>query len=244
MRVKISFLRDHSSANSIPLHHQKLLTDSLSPFFESLTSDRTIWNFSSLKGTSKIMNGFMRMLSSKVTLVISGRNKEYLEQVIKMVFERPYISIGKMNLIPKNYDVIPDPDFQTKMRYLCISPLILHDPNKETDKAQEQIDPTSHAFSDILYNDVLDRMEKAGYTESQLNEFAEFEFMPDQDYVNKINTTGKKFARFYKCLSGITMMGYLLPFTLHAHPEVHKFVWEVGMGVLTEEGYGMVDIVK
>ena len=244
MRVKISFLRDHSSANSIPLHHQKLLTDSLTPFFESLTSDRTIWNFSSLKGTSKIMNGFMRMLSSKVTLVISGKNKEYLEQVIKMVFERPYITIGKMNLIPKNYDVIPDPDFQTKMRYLCISPLILHDPNKETDKAQEQIDPTSHAFSDILYNDILDRMEKAGYTESQLNEFAEFEFMPDQDYVNKINTTGKKFARFYKCLSGITMMGYLLPFTLHAHPEVHKFIWEVGMGVLTEEGYGMVDIVK
>ena len=244
MRVKISFLRDHSSANSIPLHHQKLLTDSLTPFFETLDTDKTLWSFSSLKGTSKIMNGFMRMLSSKVTLVVSGRNKEYLEQVLKMIFERPYLTVGKMNLIPKNYDIIPDPPFQTKMRYLCISPLILFDPNKSTDKAQEQVDPTSHEFSDILYNDVLDRMEKAGYTEAQLNEFAEFEFMPDQEYVNKINTTGKKFARFYKSVSGVTMMGYLLPFTLHAHLEVHKFVWEVGMGVLTDEGYGMIDIVK
>ena len=244
MRVKISFLRDHSSANSIPLHHQKLLTDSLTPFFETLTTDKTLWNFSSLKGTSKIMNGFMRMLSSKVTLVISGRNKDYLDQVIKMIFERPYLTVGKMNLIPKNYDIIPDPDFQTKMRYLCISPLILHDPNKQNEKAQEQVDPTSHEFSDIIYNEVLDRMEKAGYTEAQLNEFAEFEFMPDQDYVTKINTTGKKFARFYKCMSGVTMMGYLLPFTLHAHPEVHKYIWEAGIGVLTDEGYGMIDTVK
>ena len=190
------------------------------------------------------MNGFMRMLSSKVTLVISGKNKEYLDQVLKMIFERPYLTVGKMNLIPKNYDIIPDPAFQTKMRYLCISPLILFDPNKDVDKAQEQVDPTSHQFSDILYNDVLDRMEKAGYKEAQLNEFAEFEFMPDQDYVNKINTTGKKFARFYKSVSGHTMMGYLLPFTLHAHNEVHKYIWEVGMGVLTEEGYGMIDVVK
>jgi CRISPR-associated endoribonuclease Cas6 len=87
-------------------------------------------------------------------------------------------------------------------------------------------------------------MEKAGYSEAQLNEFAEFEFVPDQDYVNKINTTGKKFARFYKSVSGHTMMGYLLPFTLHAHAEVHKYIWDVGMGVLTDEGYGMIDIVK
>jgi len=232
MRVKISFLRDHSSANSIPLHHQKLLTDSLTPFFETFDTDKTLWSFSSLKGTSKIMNGFMRMLSSKVTLVVSGRNKDYVDQLLKMIFERPFLSVGKMNLIPKNYDVIPDPAFQTKMRYLCISPLILFDPNKDVE------------FSDVLYNDVLDRMEKAGYTEEQLNNFAEFEFMPDQDYVNKINTTGKKFARLYKSVSGHTMMGYLLPFTLHAHLDVHKYIWEVGMGVLTDEGYGMIDIVK
>jgi CRISPR-associated endoribonuclease Cas6 len=244
MRVKISFLRDHSSANSIPLHHQKLLTDSLTPFFETFDTDKTLWSFSSLKGTSKIMNGFMRMLSSKVTLVVSGRNKDYVDQLLKMIFERPFLSVGKMNLIPKNYDVIPDPAFQTKMRYLCISPLILFDPNKDVEKAQQQLEPTSHEFSDVLYNDVLDRMEKAGYTEEQLNNFAEFEFMPDQDYVNKINTTGKKFARLYKSVSGHTMMGYLLPFTLHAHLDVHKYIWEVGMGVLTDEGYGMIDIVK
>lgn len=244
MRIKISFLREHASANSIPLHHQKLLADSLSELMGEITSDKSMFNFSSLKGTSKITNGFMRFLSSKITLVISSRNQEFAEALVKKIFDKPMLAVGKMNLIPKTYEVIPDPSFQTKMRFLCISPLIMINPDVEPEKAQEMIDPTSQQFSDILYNITLDRMEKAGYTESQLNEFAEFEAQPDMEYINKINESGKKYARFYKSASGNTMLGFLLPFALHAHPEVHKFIWEVGLGVLTEEGYGMVDLVK
>jgi CRISPR-associated endoribonuclease Cas6 len=229
MRIKISFLREHSSANSIPLHHQKLLADSLGEYSDTITGDRLMFNFSSLKGTSKITNGFMRFLSSKITLVISSRNQEFAEALVTKIFDNPFLAVGKMNLIPKTYEVIPDPSFQTKMRYLCISPLIMVNPDKEPERAQELIDPTSQAFSDLLYNITLDRMEKAGYTEAQLNEFAEFEAQPDMEYITKINESGKKFARFYKSAAGNTMLG---------------FIWEVGLGVLTEEGYGMVDLVK
>jgi len=244
MRIKISFLREHASANSIPLHHQKLLADSLWELTDTITPDRSMFNFSSLKGTSKITNGFMRFLSSKITLVISSRSQEFAEALVKKIFDKPYLPVGKMNLIPKTYEVIPDPSFQTKMRYLCISPLIMVNPDKEPDRAQEMVDPTSLQFSDILYNITLDRMEKAGFTEAQLNEFAEFEAQPDMEYINKINESGKKYARFYKSAVGNTMLGFLLPFTLHAHHDVHKFIWETGLGVLTEEGYGMVDLVK
>jgi CRISPR-associated endoribonuclease Cas6 len=244
MRFKISFVREQASSNSIPLHHQKLVTDALGRLIEPITSDRSQFSFSSLKGTSKIQNGFMRFLSSKITLVVSGRNREQVEQLVEALFAHKPFSVGKMNLIPRHKEVIPDPDFQTKMRYLCISPLILVDPNKDAEKALEQVDPTSHQFSDLLYNVVLDRMEKSGFTDDQLNEFAEFEFTPDMQYVTKIQESGKKFARQYKCVSGLPMVGYLLPFTLHAHPDVHKFILETGLGVLTEEGYWMVDTVK
>lgn len=244
MRIKISFLREHTSANSIPLHHQKLLADSLWEIIDSLGGDRSAFNFSSLKGTSKITNGFMRFLSSKITLVISGSRQELAEQVVQKIFDNPHLAVGKMYLIPKTYEVIPDPSFQTRMRYLCISPLIMVNPDKEPERAQELVDPTSQHFSDLLYNITLDRMERAGYSEAQLNEFAEFEAQPDVEYINKINETGKKYARFYKSAAGNTMLGLLLPFTLHAHPEVHKFIWELGLGVLTEEGYGMVDLVR
>ncbi len=244
MRFKISFIRDQSSANSIPLHHQKLLTDALVPLMEGISEIRKHYNFSSLKGTSKIQNGLMRFLSSKITLVISGRKKEAAENLVQAIFDKKSLMVGKMKLIPRHKEIIADPDFQTKMRYLCISPLILADPNRDNQKAQDQVDPTSHQFSDLLYNAVLDRMEHSGFTEAQLNEYAEFEVTPDMEYVHKVQESGKKFSRQYKSFSGQPMVGFLLPFTLHAHPDVHKFIWESGLGVLTDEGYGMVDVVK
>lgn len=244
MRVKISFLRDQMSANTIPLHHQALLADSLFGLIDSFTDDRSLINFSSLKGTSKIQNGFMRFLSSKVTLVLSSRREDLIEKVVAKIFEMPYLSVGKMNLMPRSHEIIPDPEFATKMRYLCISPMILVDPRKDPDRSQQSIDPTSQEFSDVLYEQTLDRMEKAGFTESQLNNFAEFDAQPDREYVQKLHESGKKFARFYKGADGATMMGYLLPFTLHAHPDVQRFIWDCGAGVLNDQGYGMIDMVK
>ena len=85
MRVKISFLRDQASANTIPLHHQSLLCESLTPIIEALGGEMSQFNFSSLKGTSKIQNGFMRFLSSKVTLVISSRHSDKLEQLVSKI---------------------------------------------------------------------------------------------------------------------------------------------------------------
>lgn len=244
MRVKISFLRDQMSANTIPLHHQTLLAESLFTIIDQVSPDRSLINFSSLKGTSKIQNGFMRFLSSKVTLVMSSRREDLIEKLVTKIFEMPYLAVGKMNLMPRSHEVIPDPEFSQKMRYLCISPMILVDPRKDPERSQLTIDPTSQEFSDILYEQTLDRMEKAGYTEAQLNNFAEFDAQPDREYVQKLQETGKKFARYYRGADGTTMMGYLLPFTLHAHPDVHRFIWDCGVGVMNEQGYGMVDLVK
>ena len=244
MRVKISFLRDQMSANTIPLHHQTLLAESLYVILDTFGGDRSVFNFSSLKGTSKIQNGFMRFLSSKVTLVVSSRNEDLMEKLVSKIFEMPYLAVGKMNLMPRSHEIIPDPEFQTKMRYLCISPMILIDPRKDPERSQMTVDPTSQEFSDILYEQTLDRMERAGFTETQLNNFAEFDAQPDLEYVQKLNETGKKFARYYRAADGSTMMGYLLPFTLHAHPDVHRFIWDCGVGALNDQGYGMIDLVK
>jgi hypothetical protein len=108
-----------------------------------------------------------------------------------------------------------------------------------------------------------ERLEKAGYfdenpqtIEPSINEVEvmyedikdnykfEFDAQPDHEYVQKLNETCKKFARYYRSADVSTMMGYLLPFTLHAHPDVHRFIWDSGVGALSEQGYGMVDLVK
>jgi CRISPR-associated endoribonuclease Cas6 len=201
--------------------------------------------FSSLKGTSKVQSGQIRFLSSKVSLVLSAPESEFAEQWVKKIFDRRLVSFAKLTLVPKSYDIIPDPEFKTVMKYVCISPMIPQ-PAFETDAAgniPEALDPRSQEFSDLFYDAILDRMEKAGFTQEQLAKFAEFEIMPDPGYIQKILDTHKKFARIYKNNSNQTIFGYLLPFSLHAHPQVQKFIWECGIGLFTTQGYGMIDVV-
>ena len=244
MRVKITFVRDQKFTNSIPLHHQKLVFQSLKNHCEKQGGFEGTINFSSLKGTAKIQNGFMRFLSTKVTLVISANSDSIVDKVTDCIMSEPFIEVGEMHLIPKTMEHIPDPEFDTRMKYLCISPLILCNPDLDQTECTDVIDPTSKQFSDVLYDRVLNNMEEAGYTDDELDQFAEFEAQPDPQYVEKIMEQGKKFARHYKNYEGQTLTGYLLPLTLHAHPKVHKFIWERGMGAYTDEGYGMVDVVR
>jgi CRISPR-associated endoribonuclease Cas6 len=243
MRIKISFVRDQNSSNSIPLHHQKLLSSALHERVSSFSLEPLPFNFSSIKGTSRIQNGYMRFLSTKVTMVISAADADFCNKIVDEIFSRPYLTIGKLNIMPRFKEIIADPPITKRMRYICISPLILFDPKIDQAKAQELINPNTKEFADALYNVVMDQMEKAGYTEEQLAQYAEFESQPDKEYVEKVQDSGKKFARFYKCSEGFTMLGYLLPFTLYAHPDVHDFIWKNGIGVLNNEGYGMVDVV-
>jgi CRISPR-associated endoribonuclease Cas6 len=243
MRVKISFARNRGSNNSVPLHHQKIVSTFINELMQEIPVSTEYFNFSSLKGTSKVQKGFMHFLSSKLSLVISSDNDAFVEELVKKIFEKPMVFIGKLELIPKTHQVIPAPEFKTKMKYIGISPLVLIDPDKDEMGAQVQMDPTSHEFSDFLYNTLIDRMEQRGYTEQELNDFAVFEASPDKEYVDKINQLGKKYARIYKNNSDKIMMGYLLPFTLHAHNTVHKYIWDCGLGVLSNQGYGMIDVV-
>ena len=244
MRVKIFLLRGKGITNTVPLHHQLLILEFLEDLMRDMPIKTEQFSFSSLKGTSKIQNGFIRFLSSKVTLALSSNNAEFLEMLVQKIFEHPSINIGKLNLIPKMHQVMDEPEFKTQMKYVCISPLIVVDPQKDPELCLTQIDPSSHEFSDLLYHSTIENMEKAGFSDEELNSFAEFEATPDLAYVQKINESGKKYARFYKNINGDTMLGYLLPFTLHAHPTVHKFIWDCGLGLYTNQGYGMIDVVQ
>lgn len=245
MRIKISFLKVHGSSGTVPLHHQKIISAFMDEIIRELPVTSDFYNFSSLKGTSKVQSGQIRFLSSKVSLVLSAPHAEFTEDWVKKIFDRRLVSFAKLTLVPKSFDIIPDPEFKPQMKYVCISPMIPQPPflTDETGTLPEPLDPRSHEFSDLFYDAVLDRMEKAGFTEEQISSFAEFEIVPDPGYIQKISETHKKFARIYKNNSNQTMYGYLLPFTLHAHPQVQKFIWECGIGNFTTQGYGMVDVV-
>ena len=244
MRVKFSFLKSKNNDGAIPLHHQKLISHVIREMLSDLPGHNPLYNFSTLKGTSKVQTGQIRFHSSKVSLVFSSVDDKLVEHVTQRIFSFQQINIGKLELYPKGHQVIPDPEFNQRMKYVCISPLIVEPSVPEDAARPEALDPSSHEFSDQLYNSVIERMEDAGYSDEDLNSFAEFELQPDINYINKISADGKKLSRNYKNDNNESMSGYLIPFVLHAHPKVQKFIWDAGLGLYCNNGFGMIDIVS
>jgi CRISPR-associated endoribonuclease Cas6 len=206
--------------------------------------NKTLITFSTIKGTSSVAKGYIRFLSTKVSLVIASNNDEFLRNLVDTIFRQRTVRIGKMELIPKQQHIVEMPEYKTEMKYVCISPIIILDPNKDPLRASETtIDPSSQEFSDILFNTTIERMEAAGYSEEELRSFEAFEAIPDPEYLRKVAENNKRFARYYKNTDEQIIIGYLLPFTLHAHPKVHEFICNCGLGLFTNQGYGMIDVV-
>lgn len=83
MRIKISFLKVHGSSGTVPLHHQKIISAFMDEVIRELPVTSDFYNFSSLKGTSKVQSGQIRFLSSKVSLVVSAPHNEFTEDWVK-----------------------------------------------------------------------------------------------------------------------------------------------------------------
>jgi CRISPR-associated endoribonuclease Cas6 len=246
MRVKITFAKGVSDKkskdkekDSVPIHHQRHLSSLFHELMKGETQDS--FCFSSLKGTSKVMGGQIVFLSTKVTVVISAPTQDFVEGILRKVFEKNEIKIDNFSMIPKAYQLISEPKFKTENRYICLSPVVISPSTHE--EPQNVLDPASQEFSDLVFDSLMTRMEDAGYTDEQLNQYAQFEITPDPGYMKKIGNSPKKYARTYKNDKDENMTGYLFPFIIHAHAEIHKFIWQRGIGLFTTEGYGFLDTV-
>src|SRR6185369_7962194 len=105
MRLKISFLKVHGSNGMVPLHHQKIISAFMEEVLQEIPGFSNLYNFSSLQGTSKALQGQIRFLSSKVSLVVSAPDEEVVKAWIKKIFDRRLVSFAKLTLVPKSYQV-------------------------------------------------------------------------------------------------------------------------------------------
>ena len=243
MRIKITFNKTFKSTNLLPLHHQMVLNRTLAQFMDRNRDSKTLYTYSTLKGSSAIVDGSISFSNNKMSLIVSSNNDEFVKSMVDRIFQKHVIKIGQMLLMPKLQQVIAAPEFKTEMKYVCLAPFVLIDSGKEPERTETIIDPNTQEFSDLLFHSTIERMHAAGFSEEQLKDFETFEAIADPEYLKKAIENNKRFARFYRNLEKQTMVGYLLPFTLHAHPKVHEFIYETGIGLYTMEGYGMVDIV-
>lgn len=250
MRVRIVFGLTNKGA-SVPFHHQFLLSglvNSVLDRFKGEFKGFDQYNFSGLKGQTKVGKEGLHFYSNKVTLVFSSPSEDFTTLFVRNLFKMQQVEIGKLLLIPLNVEREQMPTLANEVKYICISPLVIINPADKSMDPKKFISPVMDTFSDMLYESTMNRMEKSGrFSVDEIASFYKFQVVPDKDYLTKIKEEEKKFARIFPAFdtgNKYEVRGYTFPFTLYADPKVQQFVFDCGLGVFCHKGFGMLDLAN
>ncbi len=251
MRVRIIFNLKNKGA-SVPFHHQFLLAQLIKGVILKGDNEEygnfSHYNFSALKGQTKISRNGLHFFSSKVTLVFSSPSDDFIDYFLNNLFDMPKVDVGNLILTPEHVEKEKVPEFGDQTKFICISPLVLLRPSFNSEEGKKFILPEEDQFSDLLYDSLMASMEQFGkFTAEEIASFYKFQLIPDSDYLKKIKEKQKKFARIYPVYdqdAKYEVRGYTLPFTLYADPTVQEFAFTNGLGLYTHKGFGMMDLAN
>lgn len=251
MRIRIVFALKNRGAY-VPFHHQFLLAQTIKGLVMLGKNDKyfsfTQYNFSGLKGQIKISRKGLHFYSSKVTLVFASSDKEFIDYFTSVLFTQKELLIGNMQLVPESIEPEEPVTISDSVKFLCISPIVLVPASFNDESGKRFISPELDEFSDLLYDSTIARMEASGkFTSEQLADFYKFQLVADKDYINRIQSSHKKFARIYPLYDldiKYEVRGYTFPFTLYAPQPVQQFVYENGLGYFSHKGFGMLDVAN
>ncbi|MFZ5971856.1 MAG: CRISPR-associated endoribonuclease Cas6 [Bacteroidota bacterium] len=251
MRIRIVFSLKNRGAY-VPFHHQFLLAQTIKGLLvtggRKEFLDYTQFNFSGLKGQIKISRKGLHFYSSKVTLVFSASDKVFIEYLLSVLFAQRELVIGSLQLVPETVENEDPVAIGDAVKFLCISPLVLLPASFNDESGKRFISPETDEFSDLLYDSTMARLEASGkFPADRLAEFYRFQLVPDRDYLHRLQSAHKKFARIYPLYDSdikYEVRGYTFPFTLYAPQPVQQFIYEQGLGFFSHKGFGMLDVAS
>ncbi len=247
VRIRIIFSLKNRGA-TLPFFHQHLFGEIIEHILSQAPSQSSALNyhFSGLKGQTRISRKGLHYCSKLVTLVFACASQRTVDKLLDALFGRDLWEVGGLELEPVRAEVERLPDFESAMKFICMSPIIPVARFQENSTLKSFIEPDRNEFSDLLYETTMSRIEKSGrYTADQIAEFYQFQVVPDKHYLAKLRSREKKFSRVYQVsVNGRPheLRGYTFPMTLHAVKEVQEFVFTSGLGSFTEQGFGMLDL--
>jgi CRISPR-associated endoribonuclease Cas6 len=251
LRVRLIFILKNKGA-FVPFHHQYLLAQLIKGVILKGGNEKFLnfanYNFSGLKGQTKVSRNGLHFFSNRVTLVFSCLDKAFVDYFVDELFKMPSVEVGNLVLIPESGEIEAIFEFSEEMKYICILLMVLIKSSFNESESKRFIPPQTDEFSDMLFESTILRMQAEGkYPEEQLAEFSKFQLVADLHYLRKIQEGQKKFARIYPVYDQdvkFEVRGYTFPFTLYAAKEVQEFVFTEGLGAFTHKGFGMMDLAN
>ena len=251
MRIRVIF-KLHNRGAYLPFHHQHILAQFLKGVLVKGAEKKYInfecFNFSGLKGQTKISRNGLHYYSNLVTLVISSPDKDFVDYLLAQIFEFETIEFGNLKVSPSFTEIEKPIDLTEETKFICISPIVPFKAEFNEESSKRFILPESDEFSDLLYESTIQRLERLGnYTTEDFDRFKKFQVVPDAEYLKRMQERDKKFARIYSLFDNdvkYEVRGYTLPFKLYADKEVQEFLFHCGFGNYTYKGFGMLDIAN
>lgn len=250
MRVRITF-RVKNKGAAIPFHHQYLISQIVKGLIASSGhegfTNYPYYSFSSLKGQTRVSKQGLHYQSSRVTIVLTSPNAEFVDFVIGRIFDQYQIDISTLVVIPETVHEEEEFDLATEQKLICLSPIVVTNATLNSPEGTQFINPATDEFSDNLFESTMMRMEEAGIDVDAIPNIQKFQLVPDQGYLEKMQAAQKRIAWVYPVFDKEVrheVRGYTFPFTLYAPAEVQRFLFTCGMGMYTSKGFGMLDIAN
>ena len=180
--------------------------------------------FSALRCPARRIEGETFIIAGVVEWLISSPKPEFFKNLLAAYFKTGKISLCGQTLPIQNIESLPDPTFEGRASFICLSP-ITTSRHEDGRKAAHYLRPEEDDFSEKVRNNLV-RKTRA-ILDVDLSEHA-MKFAWDRSYIEKRHGKALKLISFKGGQSRI--LGIEAPFTVEGAPELISMGYALGFG--------------
>jgi CRISPR-associated endoribonuclease Cas6 len=193
----------------------------------------------------RLVAGNLRPWRLKIS---SPMEDDFVQNFVLGLFQRQELEIRAQNMTTRflieQVEALAPPVFQSEMRFLTLSPIVLSTKREHKGKLQAYYYRANDAeLSEAVRKNLLTKYEII-FGASPEND--RLEFIIDADYVVRRGGPDKV-SKLFTIKEGTPeetqIKGIVCPFTLRGNPDLMRVAWECGVGEHTSMGCGMVEAV-
>lgn len=176
-------------------------------------------------------------LSERLELLISSPIAEFVEHLAQGLLSRGRIQIANHEFLIEQIEVLAQPVFREKMRFTCLSPIVVSTGAKRDKKLfAKYLRHDDPRFSEAIQNNLLRKYQLVHGRESRSARLT-LEF--DSEYI------ARKQRGIYRLIDykGTKIKAILAPFKIYGSPELIELGYEAGFGEKNSMGFGMVEVI-
>ena len=250
MRIKI--VVDVGEGLTLPVNYNHLLTGVIYRFlaesdpeyafflheegYRAAEKRFKLFTFSQLMAERRRVTGDKIHFRSTLTWYVSSPVEQFLSHFADTLLSEGRLTIGGHQLQVQDVNIPRTPHFQSKMRFRCLSPIVMSTVRERNGKqGMHYCLPDDPAISNLIRQNLI-RKHEAIHTRVPHDDTLTFAF--DKSYIDRRKGRVTRLVDY----KGIKIRGIMCPFRVTGNPALIQIGYECGFGDKNSAGFGMAEI--